>query len=403
MQRPDLNVFKNQLCIGCGACENLCPKSVLKIKEKNGFYKIDLEQDACVKCNICTANCLFSKEDFLKYEVPSKAYIGYDLDEASRLNSASGGMLTCTLKYMLSHKYIDGVVTAKFEKGQFFYTILTELEALDKARGSVYMPLHFNDIWKKIKDFKGKLAFVGTPCYCEEAYKLRDSQRSFANIKYIFALVCGHMPSKNATINFLDKKGINSDLSKVEDMKYRGEGWPGGGYLKYADNKEAKFKHTDIWSYEDMSSSYTYNEACSTCSDLWGSYSDLGFADYWNPEHMKEGKGYSLVMVHNEAMAEILQNMQKEKSAYLEEITVEQGIKTQAVPLYVKTILNPKRRSHLLGRKIKLGDKLYIKLEDQLKKQKYNSVQYNLLNKITWRTIVRGAGKHEKANGNKPL
>ena len=403
MQKPNLNVFKNQLCIGCGACESLCPKSVLKVKEKDGFYKVDLETDECIHCGICTTNCLFSEEEFLKYKAPTKAYIGYDLEETFRMNSASGGLLTCMLNHLLKYKHIDGVVTAKFENGQFIYSILTSTEEVNRSRGSVYMPLHFNDIWKKIKNFKGNLAFVGTPCYCEEANRLRSGQRNYNNIKYIFALVCGHMPSKSATTNFLNKKGIKIDFSNVQDMKYRGEGWPGGGYIKYKAGGEEKFKHTDIWSYEDMSSSYTYNEACSSCSDLWGTYSDLGFADYWNPEYMKEGKGYSLVMVHNEAMIGILEAMSKEKEAYLEEIPIEAGIKTQAVPMYVKNVLNPKRKAKLLGRKVGFADKVFIGLEDSLKKQKYNSSRYKLLNKITWRTIVRGAGKYEKHNDNKSL
>ncbi|MEG0832667.1 MAG: 4Fe-4S binding protein [Oscillospiraceae bacterium] len=40
-------------CIGCGACEAVCP--VNAISEKDGKYVIDA--DACIDCGACESGC----------------------------------------------------------------------------------------------------------------------------------------------------------------------------------------------------------------------------------------------------------------------------------------------------------------------------------------------------------
>lgn len=46
-------VHKN-LCVACGACENVCPKNAIKVKK--GIYA-DVDEVNCVGCGICSKNC----------------------------------------------------------------------------------------------------------------------------------------------------------------------------------------------------------------------------------------------------------------------------------------------------------------------------------------------------------
>ena len=319
--KPQISKFKDDICIGCGVCEDVCNFNTLKLKLKDDSYFEPFINNKCKQCSICEKTCILTKEIFLQYEEPKKSFKAYDKDLDNRIKSASGGMLTLVAKFLLDTKQVDGIVTVRFKNGEFNYEIVTDLKELDKCRGSVYMPIKHNGIWKKLKEFKGTVAFIGTPCWCEAAYDLRNSGK-LKNIKFIMGIVCGHMPSKRATFNFIENNYKSINLNEIEDIKYRGNGWPGGGYIKLKNNEVFKFNHTDIWNYKNMSSSYTYNNACSICSDLWGTKSDISFADYWNPKYMKEGKGYSLVNVYTNEIVDILNNIKLEQLAYIEEITI---------------------------------------------------------------------------------
>ena len=59
------------LCTGCGACENICPKScVIRIKEDAGFQM--QKGDGCVDCGLCSKVCPVLNMPEFAY--PQKAY-----------------------------------------------------------------------------------------------------------------------------------------------------------------------------------------------------------------------------------------------------------------------------------------------------------------------------------------
>ena len=44
-----------QACIGCGACIDVCPHSVLTMKNKKVHL---LDPDGCMECGACANNCI---------------------------------------------------------------------------------------------------------------------------------------------------------------------------------------------------------------------------------------------------------------------------------------------------------------------------------------------------------
>ena len=41
-------------CIGCGACETVCPHGVMRV---NGKKAEIVDRDGCMECGACTTNC----------------------------------------------------------------------------------------------------------------------------------------------------------------------------------------------------------------------------------------------------------------------------------------------------------------------------------------------------------
>lgn len=53
---PDVVTLEldHELCVGCGACETVCPQSVFEIKNKKAVI-VDL--NGCMECGACAKNC----------------------------------------------------------------------------------------------------------------------------------------------------------------------------------------------------------------------------------------------------------------------------------------------------------------------------------------------------------
>ena len=43
-------------CTGCGMCLQVCPHSVLELKEQKAFIA---DKDSCIECGACQINCPF--------------------------------------------------------------------------------------------------------------------------------------------------------------------------------------------------------------------------------------------------------------------------------------------------------------------------------------------------------
>ena len=42
------------MCIGCGACEGVCPTGAIKLGEDG---KAEVDEDTCVDCQACVGTC----------------------------------------------------------------------------------------------------------------------------------------------------------------------------------------------------------------------------------------------------------------------------------------------------------------------------------------------------------
>ena len=136
---------------GCHRCYDICPGVGVKLN--------------------CIAKEEFSGADTFyngKIGYYRKCFTGYSNSYDVRYHSASGGMVTQLLVWMLEKKLIDGAaVTAFRSKSELLVHsfIATTKEEILSAKSSKYAPVTLNNIIHDIKAREGKFVIVGLPCH----------------------------------------------------------------------------------------------------------------------------------------------------------------------------------------------------------------------------------------------
>ena len=126
-----------ELCTGCGACENICPTDAIALKENSeGFIMPSVSANKCINCKQCLSICPALNEKYKNDHLP-EIYAVQASDEI-RMQSSSGGVFT-----LLAEKVIaDGGVVygAAFDKNmQLRHTSAEKNEQLIPMRGSKYL------------------------------------------------------------------------------------------------------------------------------------------------------------------------------------------------------------------------------------------------------------------------
>ena len=118
----------------------------------------------------------------------------------------------------------------------------------------------------------------------------------------VLAFFCAGTPSTNGTMSLLDQLDVVP--STVEQLRYRGEGWP-GGFRVISDQG----KRNDFIPYEQawgVLTSYV-SLRCHLCPDGLGRIADIACGDAWEQRHSsEENPGVSIILVRTQRGREIL-------------------------------------------------------------------------------------------------
>lgn len=286
-------VEKN-LCFQCGTCEAVCEgivkKSAIKMKiiEEKGFIYPEVDNTKCISCGLCIKKCpilnLNSKENHLLTESDEVGI--YTTSEQERiLSTASGGMVTGLLKYLLEKKIVDKAIVAGYSQKEPTNTtgyILENVFEINKIAGSIYQPVALNQVFSKINK-NDKIVIVGLPCHIRGAQLYFDAKKIEKIIK--ISLICTIGRGKLGTKAVLEKYiGKNK---KIEKIQYRAENHP-GNFVVYSENLKIKMPFYRAFQHID----YLYMpQGCLYCSDIFGDYSDITVGDPWGFVNEKKAMG----------------------------------------------------------------------------------------------------------------
>ena len=82
---------KKEVCCGCGACLNICPKQAITMQEDEcGFIYPVIDADKCVRCVKCKTVCAFQNIEVKNSPIVCYAAVSNNQEQAKQ--SASAGI-----------------------------------------------------------------------------------------------------------------------------------------------------------------------------------------------------------------------------------------------------------------------------------------------------------------------
>lgn len=362
------------LCLGCGLCEDICPTSSINIGIEKGEYRPSINSTTCLgeKCSKCSKICpglgvdikeltdnvlcqgSFKENKYIgKY---SFLYTGHCTDYNIRYHSASGGMVTGLLSYLLEKKIIDGAVVTRFSSKDNITPetfIARTKDELIAARSSKYCPVSMQGIRKQIRESEGKYIIVGLPCHLHGFRKIEQIDKKFK--EHVFAywgLYCSSGRTFNETEYILKTIGIKK--KSINYFSYRDEGCLGSLVVKYSpkgNNEEEVYKER-YGSYNNHRS-FFIPRRCHFCIDHSAELSDISFGDIHIKPYSDDKIGVNSVIVRNPRMNELLLQAQKDGVIELDDLQEEKLVASQKMA---------QAKKNKYGSLVKWGKKLGFKV-----------------------------------------
>jgi coenzyme F420 hydrogenase subunit beta len=290
---PRIDTIKCNNERGCHRCYDVCPGLGVDL---NG-YANKLYCDDCVRNNKYIGRYV-------------QCYTGHSNDEDLRYHSASGGMVSQFLIWLLNNNHIDGAVVTRFDKESPLKVrtyIATTKEEVLAAKSSKYSPVSFHDVAKEIKAAEGKrYVVVGLPCHIEGMRKLMDKdQKLKEKIIGLFAIYCSGTRTFNFTEYLFKSRGI--DVNKVEYLAYRDNGCLGGMVVKGLNIDY----YEDYQRYAHPLRTIFFPRRCLLCADHFGELADICFGDIHVKPFSDDKIGINSMVVRNTFWNDLLQKAYK--------------------------------------------------------------------------------------------
>lgn len=376
---------QNRMCIGCGICEDVCPKQIICIVQKESRYFPVINEELCLEnsCGKCLKVCpgiginLKKLSQEFRSDLQQDNYIGryvslytgYSLDKDIRYHSASGGLVTQFLIYLLEKKIVDGAVVTSFSEKDHLtpisYIARTKEDVL-KARSSKYCPVALNKVGNEIVKSEGKYIIVGLPCHIQGFRKRAQIDKKFKErvIGY-FAIYCSSNRTFNAQSFLLKKCNIQKD--KVSSFAFRDNGCLGNLVIHY--NKEKSEISIPFIQYYGRLRSFFKPRRCLSCIDHYGELADVSFGDIYVKPYSDDKIGINSCIVRNSFFNEVFRKAVSEGIMHLEPLDANILNESQ------KDMLYPKKRrvkalmtlDRVLGRKTVEYDISWQDIHPQIK------------------------------------
>ena len=208
-------VCQSNMCAGCMACVEICPRNAIVIQDTKDSYNA-IKTERCIECGACERVCQVNRPP--EASTPVSWVQGWANDCDIRTDSSSGGFAAAIAAAFIEQ---GGVVcSCAFEDGVFKFNVVDNKEELKKFQGSKYVKSNPAGIYKKtlqlLKNGE-KVLFIGLPCQSAAIQnyvpsKLHDSL-------FTVDLICHGTPSPKILEQFLKEKGYT--LSQMRDIRFR--------------------------------------------------------------------------------------------------------------------------------------------------------------------------------------
>lgn len=286
-------------CTGCRACEKICPKNAIEMKEnEKGFIYPHVNHEKCIECGLCFNRCPINSKEV---ENEKEAYASYALDNEIRKQSSSGGVFTLIAEYVINQNGIvfGAAFDSNFNVEHIYAQKKEELSALRKSK---YTQSNTKNTYVEAKKFldEGRLVYYsGTPCQIEglKAYLNKEYENLITQ-----DLICHGVPSPKVWQEYLKYKN-----KKIKEINFRSKEnctWQNFELsFKYDDETESRHHDKDTF-MKLFLRDIILRDSCYNCSfKKENRISDITIADFWGIDEVLEGfndqKGISLLILNN--------------------------------------------------------------------------------------------------------
>jgi len=251
-----------------------------------------------------------------------ETFLAYATDTRTRVNSASGGVATTLLRYLLEFNHVDAILVPRLvvRKGVTYgvWTIVTDPSDVSKYAGSVYAPTFglAKMIEYALKKFR-RIAVTAIPCHTKVIRRLLEL-RNRGKDAFIIGLYCNNTPNMLATRYALNYLSIRA--RDIEWIKFRGYGWPGYTVIK-TKNKIVHIPFLVFW--DSGFGHYFYSLGCYSCTEHTNIFADISLADPWTlpREPIKKLGGATIVVVRSRRGLEVLEDAMR--AGYIKAIKID--------------------------------------------------------------------------------
>lgn len=371
---------KHDLCTGCGICVGACPTSSISIKSQNGLFIPAINETTCINnkgCNRCYDSCpgigvnlkeiandnfseIATKEDIQvgKY---LNCYSGYSTKYDIRYHSASGGMISQFLIFLLEKNYIDGAYVTAFDPSNELLVnsyIARTREDILRAKSSKYAPVTLNHAIQDIKSSEGKYVIVGLPCHIHGFRKYETIDKKFKEkILGYLGIYCSSGRSFYLTEYVFNKFGI--DKNGLQYFAYRDEGCLGSLVAKGISSTTLKpfLIKERFQQYYHPLRSFFIPKRCTQCIDHFAELADVSFGDIHIDPYIQDKIGINSLVVRKQIFKDWLLQAKDEGYIILDSLDIDVLKRSQRVVFQKKnrstTFLKIDKQ---LGKKIPIYD-----------------------------------------------
>lgn len=329
-----IEIIDKQLCCGCAACVQACPKHCISLREdKEGFFYPLVEKEHCIDCHLCEKVCPFL--NIAEAKVPAMVLAAYNENGQERQISSSGGIFILLAKEIIGK---GGVVFGAVfdENWKVKHTYAETMEEVYPMLQSKYVQSDVGATYHEAECFlkSGRyVLYCGTPCQISGLN--RFLKRKYANLTLVDFL-CHGVPSPGVWRKYVTKElskaarsaavGKNTVLSSslnpmptlggIEFRDKTQRGWKKFSFVVRSSSALKADKNSVLLSDNHNVNPYMkgflsdiyLRPSCYQCKCKNGrSGSDLTLGDFWCVERLDnkidDDKGLSLLLVNNAGFA----------------------------------------------------------------------------------------------------
>ena len=346
MKKDNVNkTVKDKLCLGCGVCEDICPKHCITI-QKGRLNVPHVDDESCVECGLCLKACAgmgmalngMARDLFKEGDVKHNSYLGrylhcysgYSTDYDMRYHCASGGCLSQFLIWLIEKGEIDGAVVTKFRDDAPMVPqpiIARSRKEVLSGKSSKYCVVSYEGIITEMKQKPGRYVVVGLPCHIQAFRKAAEVNKSVReSVKGYFPIFCSSNKTMDSQRYMVYRYGI--DEKRLASFAYRDEGCLGSTFFRDKEGSPIVKPIDFLDLYKGLKAFFSVPR-CSVCPDFFGELGDIGFGDLNVGDETDDPIGINSILTRSKKWEELLLQCQQEGYLELNEINEKRMVEAQ--------------------------------------------------------------------------